>query len=64
MAQFALRWILLFDAVTCPIPGAKRPSQVQENVAAADFPDIPEDTMRKIDELYREKIKPLVHQYW
>jgi aryl-alcohol dehydrogenase-like predicted oxidoreductase len=64
MAQFALRWILMFDAVTCAIPGAKRPSQVQENVAAADLPEIPAETMRKIDELYRGKIKPLVHQYW
>lgn len=64
MAQFALRWILMFDAVTCAIPGAKRPSQVQENVAAADFPEIPPETMRKIDDLYREKIKPLVHPYW
>jgi len=24
MAQFPLRWILMFDAVTCAIPGAKR----------------------------------------
>ena len=64
MAQFALRWILMFDAVTCAIPGAKRPSQVQENVSAADLPDIPEDTMRKIDDLYKDKIKPLVQPYW
>jgi aryl-alcohol dehydrogenase-like predicted oxidoreductase len=64
MAQFALRWILMFEAVTCPIPGAKRPSQVQENVAAADLPEIPAETMRKIDDLYQEKIKPLVHYYW
>jgi aryl-alcohol dehydrogenase-like predicted oxidoreductase len=64
MAQFALRWILMFDAVTCAIPGAKRPSQVAENVAAADLPEISADTMRKIDELYKDKIKPLVHQYW
>src|SRR5208282_3042645 len=28
MAQLALRWILMFDAVTCAIPGAKRPEQV------------------------------------
>ena len=27
MAQFALRWILMFDAVTCAIPGAKRPAR-------------------------------------
>ena len=33
MAQFALRWILMFDAVTCAIPGAKRPAQVEDNVA-------------------------------
>ena len=26
MAQFALRWILMFDAVTCAIPGAKSPA--------------------------------------
>jgi aryl-alcohol dehydrogenase-like predicted oxidoreductase len=64
MAQFALRWILMFEAVTCAIPGAKRPSQVQENVAAADLPEIPAETMRKIDDLYQQKIKPLVHQYW
>ncbi|HVE55993.1 MAG TPA: aldo/keto reductase, partial [Pyrinomonadaceae bacterium] len=38
MAQFALRWILMFDAVTCAIPGGKRPSQVEDNVSAADFP--------------------------
>jgi len=25
MTQFALRWILMFDAVTCAIPGGKRP---------------------------------------
>ena len=35
MAQFALRWVLMFDAVSCVIPGAKRPEQVEENVAAA-----------------------------
>jgi aryl-alcohol dehydrogenase-like predicted oxidoreductase len=64
MAQFALRWILMFDAVTCAIPGAKRPGQVQENVAAADLPELSEETMRKINELYAGKIKPLVHQYW
>ena len=38
MAQFALRWILMFDAVSCAIPGGKRPAQVAENCAAADLP--------------------------
>ena len=64
MAQFALRWILMFDAVTCAIPGAKRPAQVEENAAAADLPPIPAETMSRVRELYDESIKPLVHHYW
>ena len=64
MAQFALRWILMFDAVTCAIPGAKRPAQVEENVRAADFPPLLPETMRRVRELYERSIQPLVHQYW
>ncbi len=64
LAQFALRWILMFDAVTCTIPGAKRPSQVLENAAAADLPPLPEPIMRAVDELYTREIRPLVHHYW
>lgn len=64
LTQFALRWITMFDAVTCAIPGAKRVSQVEENVAAADLPAISGETMDKVAALYQEKIAPLVHHYW
>lgn len=64
MAQFALRWILMFDAVTCAIPGAKRPSQVAENLAAADLPPVPDETMRRVRAIYEQRIQPLVHHYW
>ena len=64
MAQFALRWILMNEAVSCVIPGAKRPSQVVDNAAAADLPDISPETMQKVQEIYEGKIKPLVHHYW
>jgi aryl-alcohol dehydrogenase-like predicted oxidoreductase len=64
MAQFALRWILMFDAVTCPIPGAKRPAQVEENVRAADMPPLSTETMGKVRQLYERRIQPLVHHYW
>jgi aryl-alcohol dehydrogenase-like predicted oxidoreductase len=40
MATWALRWILMNDAVTCAIPGAKRPDQVDENVTAAELPPL------------------------
>ena len=64
MAQFALRWILMFDAVTCAIPGAKRPGQVEDNVGAADLPPLSDATMQAVDQLYKERIRPLVHHYW
>jgi aryl-alcohol dehydrogenase-like predicted oxidoreductase len=64
LAQLALRWILEFSAVTCAIPGAKRPAQVAENIAAADLPPLPASAMKKIGTIYDAEIKPLVHHYW
>jgi aryl-alcohol dehydrogenase-like predicted oxidoreductase len=64
LAQLALRWILEFPAVTCAIPGAKRPAQVEENLAASDLPSLSADTIKKIGEIYDAQIKPLVHPYW
>lgn len=64
LPQFALRWIEMFDAVTCSIPGAKRPDQVAENVAAADMPPLSGDAMKRVKELYETRVRPFVHQAW
>ncbi len=64
MAQFALRWILMHDGISCTIPGAKRPVQEEDNARAADFPPLSGETMKAVKDLYDSKIKPLVHQYW
>ena len=64
LAQLALRWILEFPAVTCAIPGAKRPAQVAENIAASDLAPLSAGTMKKIRAIYDAQIKPLVHPYW
>ncbi len=64
LTQMALRWILMFDAVTCAIPGAKRPTQVEENVHAADLAPLPESLMVKIQTIYDQQIRELVHHYW
>lgn len=64
MAQMALRWILMFPAVTCAIPGAKRPEQVEENVGAADIPPLLDKTMKRIGDIYNSQIRSIVHQYW
>ncbi len=64
LAQFALRWILMFPAVTCAIPGAKRPQQAEENIKAVDLPPLSENTMAEITAMYNQSIRPLVHHYW
>ncbi len=64
LSQLALRWILMFEAVTCAIPGAKTPGQVLENVRAADLPPLTQETMAAIDRLYHDRIQAMVHHYW
>jgi aryl-alcohol dehydrogenase-like predicted oxidoreductase len=64
MAQFALRWILNFDAVTCAIPGGKRPEQVTENCAAADLAPLSADAMRAVRSIYDARVRPGVHARW
>ena len=64
MAQMALRWILMFPEVTCAIPGAKRPSQAEDNVRAVDLPAISDASMKRIREIYDKYIRPQVHQLW
>jgi aryl-alcohol dehydrogenase-like predicted oxidoreductase len=64
MAQFALRWILMFDAVSCVIPGAKNRQQAIDNARAANLPPLSDDVMAKIRAIYDEKIRSQVHQRW
>lgn len=64
MAQFALKWILMFEGVTCAIPGAKRPGQVEENCAASDAAPLSDEAMRSLSTLYERSIRPYVHDRW
>jgi aryl-alcohol dehydrogenase-like predicted oxidoreductase len=64
LSQFALRWILMFSAVTCAIPGAKTPAQARENVAAADLPPLSAETLAKVREVYERYVKKDVHGQW
>ncbi len=64
LAQLALRWILMFPAVTCAIPGARTVEQATANAQAADLPALSEAAMNEIAALYQSRIRPLVHHYW
>ena len=64
MSQFALRWILMFDAVSCAIPGGKSAEQVGDNCAASDLPPLSPETVEAVQRIYHEKIRSLVHNRW
>jgi len=64
MTQFSLRWILMFDAVTCAIPGAKHPSQVDENITVSELPPISDEKMAQVRAIYDHYIREFVHHYW
>jgi aryl-alcohol dehydrogenase-like predicted oxidoreductase len=64
MAAFALRWILMDEGVTAAIPGARRPAQVDENVAAADLPPLDARTMAAVRAIYDQRVRPLVDDRW
>ena len=64
LAQFALRWTLMFDAVTCAIPGARTPEQARSNAAAADLPPLDQKTMDAVRDIYDRRIRRHVHDHW
>jgi aryl-alcohol dehydrogenase-like predicted oxidoreductase len=64
LAQMALRWVLMFDAVSCAIPGGKNPAQVRDNVAAADLPPLSAETMAAVQALYDTRLAADIHQRW
>ena len=64
MAEMALRWILMFEDVTCAIAGAKRPAQAEDNIHAADLPPLSDSTMEQIRAVYDRHIRAQVHQLW
>ena len=64
MAQVALRWILMFDAVTCAIPGARTPDQARANAAASDLPPLDQSTMDAVRAIYDTRIRADVHELW
>ncbi|PLR34678.1 aldo/keto reductase [Chimaeribacter californicus] len=64
MAEFALRWILMEQAVTVVIPGAKNAQQAATNARASTLPALDEPTLAALRDLYQTQIAPWVHQRW
>ena len=64
MAQFALKWILMFDAVSCAIPGGKKEAQIVQNMQASALPDLTPEMMEQVRGIYDRYIRADVHPLW
>ncbi|GEO18425.1 aldo/keto reductase [Microvirga aerophila] len=64
MAQFALRWILMEEAVSVVIPGARTREQAAANAASSELAPLPAATMERVRDIYRRRIAPHVHHRW
>jgi aryl-alcohol dehydrogenase-like predicted oxidoreductase len=64
IAPYALKYILMFDAVSTVIPGASKESHIVNNVKAVDLPDLTDHQMREVKRIYDQYIKNPVHYLW
>ena len=63
LADLALKWILMHDAVSVVIPGAINKTQVIKNIKSSELPNI-SSLLEKISLIYEDLIKPDVHHRW
>ncbi|HGF7276475.1 TPA: aldo/keto reductase [Enterococcus faecium] len=64
LIPYALKWILMHEAVTTVIPGASNNRQVISNVAAAEIPDLTPAQMKGVEKIYDQYIRAQVHGNW
>lgn len=64
LIPYALRWILMHDAVSAVIPGASKQEQVLSNVRAARMPSLTQEEMDGVSAIYDRYIKESVHENW
>jgi aryl-alcohol dehydrogenase-like predicted oxidoreductase len=63
MARFALAWCLSQQGVSCVIPGAKNPQQVEDNVGASGL-TLTDDQLALVRSVYERIVAPHVHHRW
>jgi aryl-alcohol dehydrogenase-like predicted oxidoreductase len=64
LPMLALKWILMHEEVSTVIPGASRPSQVEQNVEASGTADLTPEQLSVVDDVYGRYVRDYVHQRW
>ncbi|GHO42704.1 aldo/keto reductase [Ktedonospora formicarum] len=64
MAQFALRWTLMFPEVSTVIAGARNPQQARDNASVSELPPLSDATMKRVQEIYDQRFRTSIHPRW
>ena len=64
LVPYAIKWILMHDAVSVVIPGASKEEQVYSNNRAEDLPDLTPLQMKAVEDIYNKYIRESVHNNW
>ncbi len=64
LAPIALQWILSYSEVSCIIPGASRVEHLRSNVQAAERTPLNQSQLDAMNQIYKDYVKPSVHQLW
>lgn len=64
LANIALKWILMFEEVSCVIPGVSRVEQLHANLLTKDVGDLSPIQMKAVKGVYDELVRPSVHHRW
>lgn len=60
----ALKYPLMYDAVSCVIPGASSAEQALKNAAVSDLPPLTKEQMAAVEDVYGKYIRNPVHYLW
>ena len=64
LANIALKWILMFEEVSCVIPGVSRIEQLYSNLKTLTIPNLSKEQMESVKDIYDKIIRPSVHHKW
>lgn len=64
LSPYALRWVLMHDAVSAVIPGASRRDQLLSNIRAAELPALTDEQMQAVRTIYDRYLRTTVHENW
>ncbi len=64
LAQVAIKWTLMNDAVSTVIPGASNLTHLQHNINTDNLENLSKEDLLFVQQLYTSEIKKHVHQVW